>query len=448
MVAKGGDHAVSAAGRIPAARRSSLWRRSHLWLGVTLLTALAVHSWLAHVAQLQRLLSLEASEAVQLADALAAQHRRTAPASATPERRADGGRAGHSTPPGDADVDSAALARDLAARLGPPTGRSLLLAADGRVLLARGRPPPLTPLEAAPLPSAATRGWLEGRSHSELSGIGSVSSLDFADVLALWLAQIAFPGGLLLAGGALLLLVSGRLEVVRDELRQASRHALQDALTGLPNRRAFDGTYQTLSRASVRDRRPLSLLFIDIDRFKQLNDRFGHAAGDRALRAIAGAIRSSLLRPTDFCCRWGGEEFVVVLPDTEAAGALETAQRIIGRVRGLHPGFGHPHGVSGQPLTVSVGIASHASDAGAPGQELVLHADSAMLQAKRGGRDRWVVWRDEPPDTPAQEVAQDMATAPAASEVDAGLCALPAGSDSDSGRRASLRTASTATPRG
>lgn len=330
-------------------------------LGATFaaLTALlAAGSWFDHLERLQQRLRLEAIEMVQLADALSA---------------------------GPAELPR--LSHLLDQRLPHPTGFCQLRANDGRLLLQRGSPSGLATLSAGH--DAASPGWLVGQSRSPLTGINGVSSVSLEQAVVLWAGGNLVPGILILGAGLLMLTALGRLETAHVELRRSSRHALQDALTGLPNRRAFDAAFQRLGRATARDQRPMSALFIDIDRFKQLNDQLGHAAGDRALRAVAGAIRRSLLRPTDFCCRWGGEEFVVLLPDTDTRGALQTAQRIIERVRHLRARADH---AGSRPVTVSVGIAAPPAGV-APGPELILNADHAMLEAKRAGRDCWVVWR-------------------------------------------------------
>jgi len=359
-----------------------------------LLAVLATNSWLDHVARLQERLRLEATEMVQMADALALRS-----GSGTVDDRAAtrggssrsiGETASNMGGPSTALADLQRLATRLEQRLPYPTGFCRLRGHDGQILLERGRRGDLPTLSAAQDGAAA---WLEGRSHSQLTGFTATSAISLDGAIALWAGNNVAPATLLIGAGMLMLSILGRLETARAELRRSSRHALQDALTGLPNRRAFDAAFQRLGRATARDQRPISALFIDIDHFKQLNDQLGHAVGDRALRAVAGAIRRSLLRPTDFCCRWGGEEFVVLLPDTDTRGALQTAQRILERVRRLRA-----RGETGpsRAITVSVGIASPPSGA-MPGPELILNADQAMLQAKRGGRDCWVVWR--PPES-------------------------------------------------
>jgi len=176
-----------------------------------------------------------------------------------------------------------------------------------------------------------------------------------------------------------------RLEAEADKLRQrvarSQDQANTDQLTGLPNRRAWD---ERLVDEMARFRRfdtPLSLAVLDLDNFKQINDRFGHKAGDRALKAIAKLLRE-WLRETDFLARYGGEEFVLLLPgaDVEAAMGLVERMRVAVAEAGLHS-KGEP-----VPLTVSGGIASLRQDETA--EAAFERADQALYQAKAAGKNR------------------------------------------------------------
>lgn len=172
------------------------------------------------------------------------------------------------------------------------------------------------------------------------------------------------------------------LQRSRDMEIELENMATTDQLTGLPNRRALDGQLAEELRRARRDGRPLALLMVDIDHFKQVNDTHGHAAGDVALRIVAQRITSDLRRPGDFAGRFGGEEFVVILPATPLDGARMMAERIRGDVEGapLAIGTGDVH------LTVSVGIAlSSPADSAV---DLLDRADAALYAAKRGGRNR------------------------------------------------------------
>ena len=166
-------------------------------------------------------------------------------------------------------------------------------------------------------------------------------------------------------------------------LEAAERGAKIDVLTGLPNRRYFDEVL-AIERPRRRANDSLGILMIDIDHFKILNDRFGHATGDRVLRAVAGAIAQGV-RAEDTPARYGGEEFAVLLRRASAEQAMEVGERIRREVVRLHPAS---LGID-EPVTVSVGVAVAGSNQVAiPG--LVERADQALYRAKRLGRDRVV----------------------------------------------------------
>lgn len=157
-----------------------------------------------------------------------------------------------------------------------------------------------------------------------------------------------------------------------------------DALTGLPNARAFfDRLHSEVARVR-RYREPLALLLVDLDDLKGINDRYGHHAGDAAIRALADVIRSEL-RETDFGARWGGDEFAVLAPNTSKSAALELAERI----RTLIP----PHRFE-WPMSGSVGVAAIDPAAGGTvvdSSTLMRTADIALYEAKRRGRNRVVI---------------------------------------------------------
>jgi diguanylate cyclase (GGDEF)-like protein/PAS domain S-box-containing protein len=161
--------------------------------------------------------------------------------------------------------------------------------------------------------------------------------------------------------------------------------AATDALTNLPNRRQFDTTLQKEWYRALRDGTPLGLLIIDVDRFKQLNDLFGHQTGDGFLSRVGRLIRDNVRRAGDMAARYGGEEFAVVLPGTGASGALETAETIRRAVAAADYS-GVVEG--GYPISVSIGVAASVPLAGAGAATLVHNADAALYQAKRNGRNR------------------------------------------------------------
>jgi diguanylate cyclase (GGDEF)-like protein len=161
---------------------------------------------------------------------------------------------------------------------------------------------------------------------------------------------------------------------------------LTDPLTGCLNRRGFD---QALAREIARSTRAggeFTLLAIDLDHFKRLNDRCGHLAGDAILREL-GALLQQTARAGDIVARTGGEEFTLILPETNATGGFQLATRLCERIRKRE------FVVAGRPLriTVSVGVAAAPGD---QGQELKLRADQALYAAKRLGRDRVLTWNE------------------------------------------------------
>ena len=194
---------------------------------------------------------------------------------------------------------------------------------------------------------------------------------------------VAFAGSYPLA----LLLAEKKRLAERLEASEARYRSLAelDELTGLANRRRFDEALNTGWRLAARSGAPLTLLMIDVDWFKPYNDRYGHAAGDERLREVAAVLRLSMLRPGDLVCRYGGEEFAAILPNTDAEGGRRVAARIRDAVAALkREHVGSPLG----RLSVSIGMAVGVPRPGDTAQTLFENADQALYQAKGCGRDR------------------------------------------------------------
>ncbi|HYV68079.1 MAG TPA: diguanylate cyclase, partial [Myxococcales bacterium] len=183
--------------------------------------------------------------------------------------------------------------------------------------------------------------------------------------------------------GLSMLSLQSAAAVVRTRLyEQAERLATTDGLTGLLNRRTFGTQLAARVREAQRYRRPLSLLLLDVDHFKKVNDTHGHPAGDAVLRGVAAVARAQA-RETDLVARYGGEELAVVLPETDAAGARAIAERLRAAVEST------AHATDQGPLrvTISVGVATWPGG-GQTGDELLTTADRALYRAKQTGRNR------------------------------------------------------------
>ena len=185
-----------------------------------------------------------------------------------------------------------------------------------------------------------------------------------------------------------------RLQTQRQEIAKANRMlaslSLEDALTGLKNRRYFDTHFDNEWRRAQREHTPLALIMVDIDHFKQVNDTYGHQAGDHSLQLIAGIFTKVVRRPGDIICRYGGEEFALLLPGTTLDNAVDLAEDILQRLRDANLDYRH-HSIS---VTASMGVAAvRPSERNQP-EDLLRAADMAMYRAKEEGRDRLVIARE------------------------------------------------------
>jgi diguanylate cyclase (GGDEF)-like protein len=173
------------------------------------------------------------------------------------------------------------------------------------------------------------------------------------------------------------------LREANTQLRQLSLH---DGLTGLPNRRQFDQTLDLEWKRALRNQRPISLLMMDVDCFKSLNDLYGHPAGDECLQRIAAALQGSLRRAGELVARYGGEEFASILPDTDLFTAITVAETMREAVRNLQ--VLHEGSVAERFVTISVGLATTQPTVEKSPASLIASADEALYRAKRQGRNR------------------------------------------------------------
>ncbi len=182
-----------------------------------------------------------------------------------------------------------------------------------------------------------------------------------------------------------------RLREVTQQLDAANAELLRlsttDALTGIANRRSLDEFMAREWRRCQRMKKPLSLILLDIDYFKLFNDKYGHPAGDDCLRKVAQQIARAAPRGSDLAARFGGEEFVLVLGDTDQDGAMWIAERVRQMVAELQ--IAH-YATDNKLVSVSCGVVSVMPDATTALEVLFQSADAALYQAKRGGRNRVV----------------------------------------------------------
>jgi two-component system cell cycle response regulator len=171
---------------------------------------------------------------------------------------------------------------------------------------------------------------------------------------------------------------------LRDNMQMTMEMAITDGLTGLHNRRYLERHLATLVLQAIGRSKPLSVLVLDIDHFKAINDTYGHAAGDDVLREISRRLRKAV-RGIDLACRMGGEEFVIAMPDTDAALALLVSERL--RQKIAREPFQIADSGAALAVTVSIGVSSLISSEDVP-KALLKRADEALYRAKRAGRNR------------------------------------------------------------
>ncbi|BAQ47627.1 MULTISPECIES: sensor domain-containing diguanylate cyclase [Methylobacterium] len=231
-------------------------------------------------------------------------------------------------------------------------------------------------------------------------------ALATADIEAGWRAKAAVITAVVvvLCGlTACLSLLFGRELRRRAEMQaELAQMSLTDALTGLPNRRRFEGTFEHAWKSARRTGKPLSLLVVDADHFKRYNDLHGHAVGDAVLKGLARCLSASVHRPDDLVARVGGEEFVVLLPDTDESGAERVADKVHAAVASLSVEAGR---IEPGTVTVSVGLATETGVAFERAGAQYEAADAALYEAKATGRNRTCVARRAPAPHPLGEAA-------------------------------------------
>jgi diguanylate cyclase (GGDEF)-like protein len=226
-----------------------------------------------------------------------------------------------------------------------------------------------------------------------------------SSAVAMLAAAVVFhlPPGLAFHSGAFALISFVAFAVAAQQIEKRSRRAFlesqlvaelaeHDVLTWTKNRRVFDEYLPRLWRQGAEDGRELAILLLDVDHFKPYNDRYGHQAGDAALRRVAQAIQGCVRRPLDLVARYGGEEFTAILYDTDAARALSTAECIRKAVEVL--AIEHRASRAGPVLTASIGVAVVAPDVRRTPSGALQLADEALYRAKSHGRNRVEIMDD------------------------------------------------------
>jgi diguanylate cyclase (GGDEF)-like protein len=182
----------------------------------------------------------------------------------------------------------------------------------------------------------------------------------------------------------------GSYKALADHIMELANFSMKDQLTGIMNRRSFNNRIDLEWNRAKREKNKISLLVVDVDRFKNYNDTFGHQQGDLALQTVAKVLSQSIKRAVDLAARWGGEEFVVLLPDTDAHGAMVVAEKIRSHVeKAVIPvAFGNDKGSS---VTVSIGANTQIPDKDSKIDDFISVADNMLYRAKETGRNRVII---------------------------------------------------------
>jgi len=173
-----------------------------------------------------------------------------------------------------------------------------------------------------------------------------------------------------------------------DQMRMIESIGLLDPLTKVSNRRGFENRLDVEWHRAIREKTPISILMMDIDKFKNYNDTYGHQQGDVALRAFAKAASEALLRSIDFIARWGGEEFIILLPGSDIDGVINVAERVRKNVEATI--LTTDKGVETR-ITVSIGVNLIIPGTNDSTEDFIKVADQALYQAKETGRNRYVL---------------------------------------------------------
>lgn len=177
-----------------------------------------------------------------------------------------------------------------------------------------------------------------------------------------------------------------REKILRTHSEILKKEATTDSLTGIYNRRFFDEHYKIALANAIRQNNPLAVFMIDIDFFKDYNDHYGHVAGDKALVQVATGLKSQLVRASDAIARFGGEEFIVIMPDMSKEGAIQFAEKIRAAVANL--AIRHEKSPISEHVSISIGYSNFSNADGSDPSLLLKTADAALYAAKNNGRNK------------------------------------------------------------
>jgi diguanylate cyclase (GGDEF)-like protein len=170
-----------------------------------------------------------------------------------------------------------------------------------------------------------------------------------------------------------------------NQIRTIELISMIDQLTAIPNRRGFDSRIDMEWIRAIRENTYLSVLLLDVDNFKMYNDTYGHQQGDKVLQIVAKTIENSLHRPGDFAARWGGEEFIVLLPNTNMNGALFIAESIRYNISNIAIACSDGTQTS---VTISIGVNTQSPKQNSSREIFISEADKALYKAKETGKNR------------------------------------------------------------
>jgi diguanylate cyclase (GGDEF)-like protein len=179
--------------------------------------------------------------------------------------------------------------------------------------------------------------------------------------------------------------VKTHIQIVR-QIRMIERLGLVDPLTDIPNRRCFNERLSVEWRRAVRDSQPISFMMMDVDKFKTYNDTYGHPQGDTLLKTLAGIFSTVVHRPGDLAARLGGEEFGILLPETDLAGALQIAEDVRSKVEAVR--VFTVDGKTKTHITISIGVVSLIPNKESSSEDFISKADELLYKAKESGRNK------------------------------------------------------------